>query len=145
MHRYGSSILDIKWHRTLNSERPKLITTDNHIVRIWDPQTVIKYFKYNLCILVYYMYIPDHLIFLALCYMMYLAMVFYVILMQLWNKEQSEQFYGFCGWKEIVEFLSILISIFCWRELCFQFLCFTMLLVSKEFKRSPSVSCIYNY
>ncbi|KDP21176.1 hypothetical protein JCGZ_21647 [Jatropha curcas] len=38
-HRYGSPILDIKWHRTLNCERDKLITTDNHIVRIWDPET----------------------------------------------------------------------------------------------------------
>uniref|UniRef100_A0A5B7AG30 Putative nucleolar protein 10 n=1 Tax=Davidia involucrata TaxID=16924 RepID=A0A5B7AG30_DAVIN len=38
-HMYGSPILNIKWHRTLNSERPKLITTDNHIVRIWDPET----------------------------------------------------------------------------------------------------------
>ena len=40
LYRYGSPILDIKWHQTLNSERPKLITTDNHIVRIWDPETV---------------------------------------------------------------------------------------------------------
>ncbi|PSS33523.1 Nucleolar protein [Actinidia chinensis var. chinensis] len=38
-HMYGSPILNIKWHRTLNSEQPKLITTDNHIVRIWDPET----------------------------------------------------------------------------------------------------------
>ncbi|KAM5548387.1 hypothetical protein ABKV19_000017 [Rosa sericea] len=38
-HMYGSPILDIKWHQTLNSERPKLITTDNHVVRIWDPDT----------------------------------------------------------------------------------------------------------
>ncbi|XP_015902996.3 uncharacterized protein LOC107435875 [Ziziphus jujuba] len=38
-HMYESPILDIKWHQTLNSEKPKLITTDNHIVRIWDPQT----------------------------------------------------------------------------------------------------------
>ncbi|GMH01582.1 hypothetical protein Nepgr_003421 [Nepenthes gracilis] len=38
-HMYGSAILDIKWHHSLNSERPKLITTDNHIVRIWDPET----------------------------------------------------------------------------------------------------------
>lgn len=38
-HMYGSPILDIKWHQTLNSDRPKLITTDNHIVRIWDPET----------------------------------------------------------------------------------------------------------
>lgn len=38
-HMYDSPILDIKWHRTLSSEQPKLITTDNHIVRIWDPET----------------------------------------------------------------------------------------------------------
>ncbi|KAJ8760078.1 hypothetical protein K2173_010934 [Erythroxylum novogranatense] len=38
-HMYGSPILDIKWHRTLNSDQQKLITTDNHIVRIWDPET----------------------------------------------------------------------------------------------------------
>ncbi|KAL6970014.1 hypothetical protein U1Q18_029722 [Sarracenia purpurea var. burkii] len=38
-HMYGSPILNIKWHRTLNSEQAKLITTDNHIVRIWDPDT----------------------------------------------------------------------------------------------------------
>eukprot|EP00257_Ricinus_communis_P005506 XP_002519773.2 nucleolar protein 10 [Ricinus communis] len=38
-HMYGSPILDIKWHRTLNSERDKLITTDTHVVRIWDPET----------------------------------------------------------------------------------------------------------
>lgn len=38
-HMYGSKILDIKWHQTLNSARPKMITADNHIVRIWDPET----------------------------------------------------------------------------------------------------------
>ncbi|KAM7505254.1 hypothetical protein LguiB_004158 [Lonicera macranthoides] len=38
-HMYGSKIMNIKWHRTLNSERTKLITTDEHIVRIWDPDT----------------------------------------------------------------------------------------------------------
>ncbi|KAJ7972134.1 Nucleolar protein 10 [Quillaja saponaria] len=38
-HMYGSPILDIKWHRTLNYEQPKLITSDNHVVRIWDPAT----------------------------------------------------------------------------------------------------------
>lgn len=38
-HMYGSPILDIKWHRTLNSDHPKLISTDNHIVRVWDPET----------------------------------------------------------------------------------------------------------
>ncbi|CAM8902392.1 unnamed protein product [Rhodiola kirilowii] len=38
-HMYGSPIIDIKWHRTLNSQNPKMITTDNHVVRIWDPET----------------------------------------------------------------------------------------------------------
>ncbi|XP_072966669.1 uncharacterized protein [Typha angustifolia] len=38
-HMYGSPILNIKWHRTLNSAEPKLITSDSHIVRIWDPNT----------------------------------------------------------------------------------------------------------
>ncbi|CAI0625382.1 unnamed protein product [Linum tenue] len=38
-HLYGSPILDIKWHSSLNSEGRKLITTDSHIVRIWDPET----------------------------------------------------------------------------------------------------------
>ncbi|XP_017247710.1 uncharacterized protein LOC108218998 isoform X2 [Daucus carota subsp. sativus] len=38
-HMYGSPILNIKWHQTINSERSKLITTDKHIVRIWDPET----------------------------------------------------------------------------------------------------------
>lgn len=38
-HMYGSPILDIKWHRTLNSEHPKIVSTDKHIVRIWDPET----------------------------------------------------------------------------------------------------------
>ncbi|KAI4972910.1 hypothetical protein ZWY2020_005822 [Hordeum vulgare] len=35
--RYGSPILNIKWHQTLNSTEPKLITADKHIVRVWDP------------------------------------------------------------------------------------------------------------
>ena len=39
-YRYGSPILSIKWHKTLNSDKPKLITADKHIVRIWDPETV---------------------------------------------------------------------------------------------------------
>ncbi|KAK9671224.1 hypothetical protein RND81_12G014400 [Saponaria officinalis] len=39
-HMYGSPILDIKWHRTLNSQQPKIVTTDKHIVRIWDPETM---------------------------------------------------------------------------------------------------------
>ncbi|KAK9740742.1 hypothetical protein RND81_03G057200 [Saponaria officinalis] len=39
-HMYGSLILDIKWHRTLNSQQPKIVTTDKHIVRIWDPETM---------------------------------------------------------------------------------------------------------
>ncbi|PWZ08122.1 Nucleolar protein 10 [Zea mays] len=38
-HMYGSPILNIKWHQTLNSTEPKLITADKHIVRIWDPNT----------------------------------------------------------------------------------------------------------
>ncbi|CAO2831618.1 unnamed protein product [Amaranthus hypochondriacus] len=38
-HMYGSPILDIKWHQTLNSQHSKLITTDSHIVRLWDPET----------------------------------------------------------------------------------------------------------
>ncbi|KAL1534145.1 nucleolar protein 10-like [Salvia divinorum] len=38
-HMYGSPILNIKWHKTLNSEQSKLLTTDKHIVRIWDPET----------------------------------------------------------------------------------------------------------
>ncbi|KAL0290856.1 UNVERIFIED_CONTAM: Nucleolar protein 10 [Sesamum angustifolium] len=38
-HMYGSPILNIKWHKTLNSEQSKLITADKHIVRIWDPET----------------------------------------------------------------------------------------------------------
>lgn len=41
--RYGSPILDIRWHRTLNSEQPQLITTDSHVVRIWDPETVRQF------------------------------------------------------------------------------------------------------
>uniref|UniRef100_A0A804Q154 Sey1/RHD3-like three-helix bundle domain-containing protein n=2 Tax=Zea mays TaxID=4577 RepID=A0A804Q154_MAIZE len=39
-HMYGSPILNIKWHQTLNSTEPKLITADKHIVRIWDPNTL---------------------------------------------------------------------------------------------------------
>lgn len=39
-HMYGSPILNIKWHKTLNTERTKLITADSHIVRVWDPETV---------------------------------------------------------------------------------------------------------
>uniref|UniRef100_A0A1J3J997 Nucleolar protein 10 n=1 Tax=Noccaea caerulescens TaxID=107243 RepID=A0A1J3J997_NOCCA len=38
-HMYESPILSIKWQRTLNTQQPKLITTDKHIVRIWDPNT----------------------------------------------------------------------------------------------------------
>ncbi|KAG5536162.1 hypothetical protein RHGRI_023825 [Rhododendron griersonianum] len=38
--RYGSPISNIKWHQTLNSVPAKLITTDNKIVRIWDPETL---------------------------------------------------------------------------------------------------------
>ncbi|KAI4984078.1 hypothetical protein ZWY2020_040931 [Hordeum vulgare] len=36
---YGSPILYIKWHQTLNSTEPKLITADKHVVRVWDPNT----------------------------------------------------------------------------------------------------------
>ncbi|KAL8459694.1 hypothetical protein ACS0TY_036152 [Phlomoides rotata] len=38
-HMYGSPILNINWHKTLNSEQSKLISTDEHVVRIWDPET----------------------------------------------------------------------------------------------------------
>ncbi|KAF7140007.1 hypothetical protein RHSIM_Rhsim06G0100100 [Rhododendron simsii] len=38
-HMYGSPISNIKCHQTFNSERAKLITMDNKIVRIWDPET----------------------------------------------------------------------------------------------------------
>ncbi|XP_051197904.1 uncharacterized protein [Lolium perenne] len=38
-HMYGSPILNIKWHQSLNSTEPKLITADKHIVRVWDPNT----------------------------------------------------------------------------------------------------------
>ncbi|KAF3788508.1 Nucleolar protein 10 [Nymphaea thermarum] len=38
-HMYGTPILDIKWHQTLNTGRPKMITTDKQIVRIWDPES----------------------------------------------------------------------------------------------------------
>ncbi|XP_057430255.1 uncharacterized protein LOC130723284 [Lotus japonicus] len=38
-HMYGSPILDIKWHGTLNYEKQMLISSDNHVVRIWDPET----------------------------------------------------------------------------------------------------------
>ncbi|KAH0912267.1 hypothetical protein HID58_035588 [Brassica napus] len=38
-HMYESPILSIKWQRTLNTQQPKLITTDKQIVRIWDPNT----------------------------------------------------------------------------------------------------------
>nr|GEX06627.1 hypothetical protein [Tanacetum cinerariifolium] len=34
-----SPIINIKWHKTLNIKRPKLITTDQHIVSIWDLET----------------------------------------------------------------------------------------------------------
>ncbi|KAJ6805235.1 nucleolar protein 10 [Iris pallida] len=38
-HMYGSPILNIKWHQTLNSAEPKVVSTDSHIVRVWDPNT----------------------------------------------------------------------------------------------------------
>ncbi|KAF2587969.1 hypothetical protein F2Q70_00041030, partial [Brassica cretica] len=40
-HMYESPILSIRWQRTLNTQQPKLITTDKQIVRIWDPNTVL--------------------------------------------------------------------------------------------------------
>jgi hypothetical protein len=40
---YGEAISSIKWHQTLNSTEPKLITADGHVVRIWDPNTVSYY------------------------------------------------------------------------------------------------------
>eukprot|EP01018_Ginkgo_biloba_P008604 Gb_40390 [translate_table: standard] len=38
-HMYGSPIVDIKWHESLNATRPKIISADNRVVRIWDPET----------------------------------------------------------------------------------------------------------
>ncbi|KAL2476495.1 embryo sac development arrest 7 [Abeliophyllum distichum] len=38
-HMYGSPILNIKWHKIVDPEGEKLITTDKHTVRIWDPKT----------------------------------------------------------------------------------------------------------
>ncbi|ERN19337.1 nucleolar protein 10 [Amborella trichopoda] len=38
-HMYGSPIVDIKWHQTLNSMQPKMITADKHVVRVWDPES----------------------------------------------------------------------------------------------------------
>ncbi|EPS69213.1 hypothetical protein M569_05554, partial [Genlisea aurea] len=38
-HMYGSPILNIRWHKTLNSEQTKIISADQHIVRIWDYDT----------------------------------------------------------------------------------------------------------
>ncbi|KAF3332315.1 nucleolar protein 10 [Carex littledalei] len=38
-HFYGEAISSIKWHQTLNSTEPKLISADSHVVRIWDPNT----------------------------------------------------------------------------------------------------------
>lgn len=53
--RYGSPILNIKWHQTLNSTEPKLITADKHIVRVWDPNTVSSFLSILLkCFLHYY-------------------------------------------------------------------------------------------
>lgn len=40
LYRYGSPILNIKWHQTLNSAESKVISADSRIVRIWDPNTV---------------------------------------------------------------------------------------------------------
>ncbi|KAG0497332.1 hypothetical protein HPP92_002023 [Vanilla planifolia] len=38
-HMYGSPILSIKWHQTLNSADPILISADSHVVRVWQPNT----------------------------------------------------------------------------------------------------------
>lgn len=38
--RYGSPIVDIKWHESVSTASKNLITSDSHVVRIWDPQTV---------------------------------------------------------------------------------------------------------
>ncbi|XP_078447931.1 embryo sac development arrest 7 [Wolffia australiana] len=38
-HKNDSPIVNINWHQTLNSVKPKLITADCHIVNIWDPDT----------------------------------------------------------------------------------------------------------
>lgn len=38
-HMYGSPILKIKWHQTLNSAEPKVVSADRHIVRVWNPNT----------------------------------------------------------------------------------------------------------
>ncbi|CAA7391883.1 unnamed protein product [Spirodela intermedia] len=38
-HKNDSAIVNIKWHQTLNSVKPKLISADCHIVNIWDPDT----------------------------------------------------------------------------------------------------------
>lgn len=51
VYRFDSPIVDIKWHQSINTERPKLITTDKHIVRIWDPETV-RYIFYFLLLFV---------------------------------------------------------------------------------------------
>ncbi|URD82642.1 NUC153 domain [Musa troglodytarum] len=34
---YGSPILNVKWHQTLNSAEPKIISAESHIVRVWNP------------------------------------------------------------------------------------------------------------
>lgn len=38
--RYGSPIVDIKWHESVSNASKHLVTADSHVVRIWDPQTV---------------------------------------------------------------------------------------------------------
>ncbi|MCO5576347.1 hypothetical protein L7F22_030156 [Adiantum nelumboides] len=35
--RYGTPIVDIKWHESLSSTRKHIISADSHVVRIWDP------------------------------------------------------------------------------------------------------------
>jgi ribosome biogenesis protein ENP2 len=32
--------MDIKWHESVSTASKNLITSDSHIVRIWNPQTV---------------------------------------------------------------------------------------------------------
>lgn len=38
-HMYGSPVMDIKWHESVSTAAKNLITSDSHIVRIWNPQT----------------------------------------------------------------------------------------------------------
>uniref|UniRef100_A0A1D1XHZ7 Nucleolar protein 10 n=1 Tax=Anthurium amnicola TaxID=1678845 RepID=A0A1D1XHZ7_9ARAE len=38
-HKNDSPIVNLKWHQTVNSVKPKLISADTHVVNIWDPDT----------------------------------------------------------------------------------------------------------